>query len=116
MHSDGVVREWDLLHSLTVLGGRMPGPRTAAPAANSSTSVSLSLGYYHEQPVDKLFDPMLSQADQAPRRPRAWSCWRAAGNDATCRPSYPAAFSPHPGGVAERAEPRRAFRSSARAR
>jgi subtilisin family serine protease len=62
--------------------------------------VSLSLGYYHELPHDEDFDPVLLQQLQA-LGAGGVAVVAAAGNDATSREVYPAAFLPHPGGEVE---------------
>jgi subtilisin family serine protease len=60
--------------------------------------VSLSLGYYHEDPADAAFDPLML----APLRALAQLgvvVVVSAGNDATNRPIYPASFAPYAGGL-----------------
>ena len=55
--------------------------------------LSLSLGYYHETPKDELFDPtMYDILRELGECGVAVFC--SAGNDATARPMFPAAWSP----------------------
>lgn len=53
--------------------------------------INLSLGYYHETPEDGLFDHTLSQILVAART-RGCAVVCSAGNDATDRPTFPAAL------------------------
>jgi len=95
---DGVVAEGQLLRSLQLLALRQ------ALAVHGDTSVqpvdvvSLSLGYYHEQPGDAAFDALLLGPIAMLGRLGA-TVVVSAGNDATVRPMYPAAFTPHEKGL-----------------
>jgi serine protease len=101
VHSDGVVIESDLIDALTAIGeiaqrhaiGR--GPESDARPIDV---LNLSLGYYHETPTDELFDPTLYRLLEFLGR-CGTVVVAAAGNDATSRPMYPAAFSPYPAGL-----------------
>ncbi len=53
--------------------------------------INLSLGYYHETPEDDLFDRTLGELLLAARR-RGCAVVCSAGNDATDRPTFPAAL------------------------
>jgi subtilisin family serine protease len=55
------------------------------------------MGYYHEQPGDRSFDALLLGPLQLLGRYGA-AVVTSAGNDATARPAFPAAFAPHRGG------------------
>jgi subtilisin family serine protease len=66
--------------------------------------VSLSLGYYHEQPDDAAFDPMLL-APLTELGARGVAVVASAGNDATARQMFPAAFTPYPGGLVSKPDP-----------
>ncbi|MEP7177754.1 MAG: S8/S53 family peptidase [Pseudonocardiales bacterium] len=97
MPSDGAVAESDLLDALKLLVMRQHLAQAGGDARDSIDVVSLSLGYYHEQPDDVTFDPQLLQPLRALSQ-RGVAVVVAAGNDSTSRPMYPAAFTPHSGG------------------
>jgi subtilisin family serine protease len=97
MSSDGIVEEHDLIRALGVLNG-LVADALAAGEAPPIDIVSLSLGYYHELPSDQDFDPVLLQQLQALGRAGV-AVVACAGNDATTREMYPAAFLPHDNGV-----------------
>ncbi|MFT3873656.1 MAG: S8/S53 family peptidase [Nocardioides sp.] len=93
VNSAGPVRESDLIKALrgilALVEAYREDPRTGRPI----DVLSLSLGYYHETPEDELIDPTV------------WEIMRrfgaagtvvvcSAGNDATARPMFPAAFTP----------------------
>ena len=98
MGGDGWVAESNLLDAVTLLLQRQQIAISSGDASRIIDVVSLSLGYYHELPDDVSFDPLLL----APLRGLAElgvAVVAAAGNDATTRPMYPAAFAPWPGGI-----------------
>ena len=51
------------------------------------------MGYYHENEADDLLDPILLTILEELPASASSSC-ASAGNDATDRPCYPAAFAP----------------------
>ena len=89
-----------------------PAPRAAPGAArvarardrtsSRSTSSRMSLGYYHEQPEDTAFDVLLARAARRCSGEYGVAVVVSAGNDASPRPIYPAAFAPYPGGPVAR--------------
>ncbi|MGI3785773.1 MAG: S8 family peptidase [Janthinobacterium lividum] len=90
---DGLVDEYDLLHALGMLWVRQALALAERRSEDLVDIVSLSLGYYHEQPTDAEFDPVMRTALRALGR-LGVAVITSAGNDATARPSYPAAFAP----------------------
>ncbi|GAA3579079.1 S8 family serine peptidase [Microlunatus spumicola] len=90
---DGVINEYDLLTALNMLWVRQALARREGRTADLVDVVSLSLGYYHEQPTDADFDPVMRTSLRALAR-LGVAVVTSAGNDATSRPAYPAAFAP----------------------
>lgn len=98
IQGDGVVDEGDLLEALNMLWLRQKLAIINRRSDELIDLVSMSLGYYHEELNDVAFDPFLL----APLRALAQlgvAVITSAGNDATTRPMYPAAFAPYPGGL-----------------
>lgn len=101
---DGVVSEYDLLQAVNMLWLRQTLALREGRRDDLVDVISLSLGYYHEQPSDALFDPLMLAPLRALGR-LGVTVVASAGNDATSRPLYPAAFAPYPGGVIEEPTP-----------
>ena len=71
--------------------------RKGTAATSRWTWCRLSLGYYHEQPGTRRSTPCCSGRSQLLGR-YGVGVVVSAGNDATARPAFPAAFAPHRGG------------------
>lgn len=99
MGGDGIVEEGLLIQSLdSVLNTHVRAQHGGGERAGIVDVVSLSLGYYHEHPADRDFDSLLWPVLDALGRAGVLVV-ASAGNDATTRPLYPAAFTPYPDGV-----------------
>lgn len=97
MDDDGVVAEGALIEALQLLLDTHLHAQHNSDPRGIVDVVSLSLGYYHEHDGDSDFDALLLN----PLRGLAdagVSVIASAGNDATSRPLYPAAFTPNPSG------------------
>jgi hypothetical protein len=94
MHSDDVIYEGDLLTGLIALGSRVALAEAADPAKMVDV-VSLSLGYFSESPADQAFTSALWQAIGV-LLDLGVVVVAAAGNLASTRPFYPAAFALRP--------------------
>jgi subtilisin family serine protease len=97
MPSDGAVPEDMLLEVLAGVVARQHAAQQNGDAASLLDVVSLSLGYYHESPDDPSFDPKI-YAPLAELSRMGVAVVASAGNEATYRPMFPAAFTPYPGG------------------
>jgi subtilisin family serine protease len=98
MSGDGVVTESDLLGAICALLVRQVQAQKQGRPDELIDVLSLSLGYYHEQPTDALFDHVLLAPLQA-LAATGVAVAVAAGNDSTYRPMYPAAFTPWASGL-----------------
>jgi subtilisin family serine protease len=97
MASDGAVAEHVLLDALNLLVLRQRrAQHNSAPEVIDI--LSLSLGYYHESPDDVSFDPLIRHPLQELAE-LGVIVVAAAGNDATVRPLFPAAFAPDADGI-----------------
>jgi Subtilase family len=98
IQGDGKVNEADLLVALNMLWLRQKLAIIHGEPDKLVDVLSLSLGYYHEEPADAEFDPFLLAPLRALAR-LGVAIVTSAGNDATIKPMYPAAFAPYPGGL-----------------
>ncbi len=91
--SDGPIVESDLIASLAQIAELVRRFHAGEPDGRVIDVLTLSMGYYHETPADALFDPtMYAILEDLSRHGTQVVC--SAGNEATSRPAFPAAFGP----------------------
>jgi subtilisin family serine protease len=91
--SQGPIVESDWVKALSRIAKLVKLYREKKPGGVAIDVLSLSMGYYHETPDDKLFDSTLHDILEDLGR-NGVIVVASAGNDATSRPSFPAAFTP----------------------
>ena len=91
--SDGPVVESDLVKALGDIAEVARRHRDGEEGGHPIDVLSLSMGYYHETPEDLLFDPTMYDILRLLGECGV-SVVCSAGNDATARPMFPAAFAP----------------------
>ncbi|BCB87158.1 hypothetical protein Psuf_044710 [Phytohabitans suffuscus] len=98
IHSDGVIVESELLAALQTL--RELARKFAAGEAGGQAIdiISLSLGFYHESAEDDAYMSLLYEEIRNLAE-LGVAVVAAAGNDATARPMFPAAYALQPEGV-----------------
>lgn len=97
MGSTGLVPKSDLLRALAVLHDNQLNALKTGSTDGLVDIVVLALGYYHETPKALALDPILL-AQLTALGELGVTVVASAGNHATSRKMFPAAFSPHPGG------------------
>ncbi|WP_206785383.1 S8 family serine peptidase [Amycolatopsis sp. MtRt-6] len=95
VHSDGVAYEADVLLALHLLADRVRAAQADNRPEDMVDVVSLSLGYYEENPADVAYTGQFGAAI-AELLGLGVLVVAAAGNDATTRRFYPAAFADQP--------------------
>ena len=90
---DGAVVESDLVGTLAQIIELVLRERNGEPGGRAIDVLVLSMGYYHETSETDPFEPILAASLEALGRLGVMVV-AAAGNDATSRPMYPAAFAP----------------------
>ena len=101
---DGSVDESDLVTALTRIAQLVTWHAAGDPRGRPVDVLNLSMGYYHETPTDGLFDPTMSELLAVLGR-CGTQVVCSAGNDATDRPMFPAAFAPWASGTPAVPEP-----------
>lgn len=97
MHNDGIVYEGDLLCALGLLAARVARAQEEKDPGLMVDAVSLSLGYFIESAADRAYTAALRQV-LGVLQDMGVVVTAAAGNYATSREFYPAAFAGQPHG------------------
>jgi hypothetical protein len=92
MHNDGIVYEGDLMCALGLLAARVAKAQRDKNLAHMIDVVSLSLGYFNESAADVTYTSALRQVIDS-LLDMGVAVTAAAGNYATSRKYYPAAFA-----------------------
>jgi hypothetical protein len=95
VHSDGVAYEADVLLALSMLSARIRAAQQNQRPQDMIDVLSLSLGYFDETPADAVYTSQLSDI-LAELTGLGVLVLAAAGNSATSRRFYPAAFADQP--------------------
>ncbi|MGH3350514.1 MAG: S8/S53 family peptidase [Nocardioides sp.] len=90
---DGPIAEMDWITALAQIAELVHLYRVGDPRGRRIDILNLSMGYYHETPEDALFDPTLYEI-LADLSANGTLVVCSAGNEATARPLFPAAFAP----------------------
>jgi subtilisin family serine protease len=93
VRSEGPIIESDLVATLEQIAEVARRHRDGEPGGYPIDVLNLSMGYYHETPVDQQFDKTMYRIlEKLGRCGVAVVC--SAGNDSTARAMFPAAFGP----------------------
>ncbi|MDQ1530049.1 MAG: hypothetical protein QOE37_154, partial [Microbacteriaceae bacterium] len=103
VEADGSIAESDLVLALTRIATLAVRHAAGLADGRAIDVLSLSMGYYHETPRDGEFDPTMYELLAAMGRTGTLVVC-SAGNDATERPMFPAAFAPWSTGTGAIAE------------
>lgn len=93
VRSAGPIVESDLINALTQIAELVRRAADGEKGGHRLDVLSLSMGYYHETPEDKLVDPTFRKLFRLMGK-AGCAVVASAGNEATARPLYPAAFGP----------------------